>query len=69
MLIAVVGQNQEAVGQVLEARKLAKASFWVSIVGIIVGAAVVVAVVLASQLGGSRTSCFYRYGQYICNTG
>ena len=67
-LIAVVGQSQEASGQVLEGRQLAKASFWVSIVGIIVGAVIVVVVVLAIELGGRR-SCFYNNGQYICNYG
>ena len=66
-LIAVIGQNQEDAGQVLEGRQLAKASFWISIVGIIVGVAAVVVIVLAVVLGVA-TSCFYNnYGQYICN--
>ena len=77
IIIAVVGQNKEAVGQVSEGRQLAKASFWVSIAGIIVGTAAALAICLGLGLSGYYmyfynygTTCTYNYyGQLICNDG
>jgi len=76
-ILAVVGQNQEASGQVSEGRNLAKASFWVSITGIIIGVAAVLGIGLGFGLTARYyypyyygTTCTYNYyGQQICNYG
>ena len=69
-ILAVVGQNKEAVGQVSEGRQLAKASFWVSIVGIIIGAAALALGVYFGIFYDHNHSCTYNYyGQLICNDG
>ena len=76
-MVAVVGQSDEAQGRVGQGRQLAKASFWISIAGIIVGVAAWLAVGLTTHTTYYYTydapvapaaSCYYNnYGEYICN--
>lgn len=48
-ILALVGQNQEKGGQVKEGRSLAKASFWVSIAGVIVGAILTTIIIIVMR--------------------